>query len=470
MRPGYTAIALAALAWWYGAPVQAGPPACPTEVVQCCDVGAGTAQTAPPPQLPRLGLQIWPEDVVQASDRLRELQPAAVRYSGGPSWRRARHLDRASDYAAVRRYVADAFDQDREGFQKQAAALDGFVKTSGAEAHFVIWEPPVTNDEPEPVARSPNKRTLPESAIRVTALFYVAVLDELRRRGYPIHVVELSNEPDGDWNIRIPPARYLALVTEVRRQAAAHGVALPRIAGPAVSSIAALRAYLGDPRIARELVHAVDTVSVHAWDDRNNRNTLDEARNARRQLEQLGYHKPVAVTEFAITFLVPADRQREAGAQLRAPDVVSNKPDYGARTVALALELAAAGYGPILYWEFRDLPWGKSSYGLYDLRGERRPLFGAWQRLSRASGGVDRITVVSHAPMSVFGLVRGGKESAVVMVNHSPRPLGIVFNKGFGDTLSTALDDLQPALAACSGGTPGTRSLAPQGTVVLDLK
>src|SRR5262245_36244962 len=116
--PGYAATALAVVSWWHGAPVRAEPPSCPAEVVRCCDVGASTARTAPPAQLPRLGLQIWPEDVARASDRLRELQPAAVRYSGGPSWRRAKRLDRDSDYGAVRRYVADAFDQDREGFQK----------------------------------------------------------------------------------------------------------------------------------------------------------------------------------------------------------------------------------------------------------------------------------------------------------------------------------------------------------------
>ncbi len=464
--PGYAVAALAIMSWWHGTPARAEPPACPAEVVKCCEVGDGVALQASPPQLFRFGLQIWPEDVAEASDRLRALQPAAVRYSGGPSWRRAPRLDRDADYGTVQRYVADAFERDRERFQKQAASLGRFFQTSAAEVYFAIWEPPMTADEPE----ASDKRTLPESAIGVTAMFYVAVLDELRRRGYPMHAVELSNEPDGDWNIRIPPSRYLALVTEVRRLAAVHGVSLPQIAGPAVSSIAALRAYLADPQIGQRLVRAVDTVSVHAWDDRGNRNTQEEARNARLLLDGLGYRKPVAVTEFAITFLDPADRQRGTGAQLRTPDVISNSPAYMARTMALALDLAAAGYGPIVYWEFRDLPWGKSSYGLYDLRGGRRPLLEAWQRLSRAAQGVDRVTVVSHSPVSVFGLARDGNVSSLVMVNPTSRPLGIIFDKGLGERLSTAPDGLQTALAACSGPTPGTRSLVPHGAVVLELK
>ena len=463
--PGYVVAALA-IVLWHGAPAHAEPPACPAEVVKCCEIVPGAAPRASSAQSLRLGLQIWPEDVAEASDRLRELQPAAVRYSGGPSWRRAPRLDRDADYEAVQRYVADAFDRERDRFQKQAASLDRFFQASGAEAHFAIWEPPMTSSEPE----APNKRTLPEAAVKVTAMFYVAVLDELRRRGYPMQVVELSNEPDGDWNIRIPPPRYLALVTEVRRQAAVHGVSLPRIAGPAVSSIAALRAYLADPQTGQGLVHAVDTVSVHAWDDRSNRNTLEEARHARLQLDRLGYRKPVAVTEFAITFLDPADRQRGTGAQLRTADVISNTPAYMARTMALALDLAAAGYGPILYWEFRDLPWGKSSYGLYDLRGGHRPLLEAWQRLSRATRGIDRVTVVSHSPLSVFGLARDGKQSSLVVVNRTSRPLGIAFDRGLGEHLASAPDGLQPALAACSGAAPGMKALAPHGAVVLELR
>jgi hypothetical protein len=90
--------------------------------------------------------------------------------------------------------------------------------------------------------------------------------------------------------------------------------------------------------------------------------------------------------------------------------------------------------------------------------------------VSRASDGVDRVTVALKSPISIFGLIRGDKEAAVVMVNHSQRSLAIAFDKSFGDTLSTALDDLQSVLPACSGGAPGTRSLGPQATVVLELK
>ena len=165
--PGYVVVALAIMSWWHGTPAHAEPPACPAEVVKCCEVGVGVASQASPPQLFRFGLQIWPEDVAEASDRLHALQPAAVRYSGGPSWRRAPRLDRDADYGAVQRYVADAFERDNERFQKQAASLSRFFEASAAEVYFAIWEPPMTNREPE----ASDKRTLPESAVGVTAMF-----------------------------------------------------------------------------------------------------------------------------------------------------------------------------------------------------------------------------------------------------------------------------------------------------------
>ncbi len=56
------------------------------------------------------------------------------------------------------------------------------------------------------------------------------------------------------------------------------------------------------------------------------------------------------------------------------------------------------------------------------------------------------------------------------MVNPTSRPLGVMFDKGLGERLSAAPDGLPSALAACSGATPGTKSLAPHGAAVLELR
>jgi len=440
-------------------------PACPADVVTCCDLPNVEPTTAD--RRLQLGLQIWLENVEVAAARLRDLQPAALRYSGGPSWQRTPRLDSNADYEAVRRYIGNAFEREPELFRKQVASLKEIFGGLGAEAHFIIWEPPATTAEPPNIDPARDKRTLPETAVSVTAMFYVALLDELRRRGYPVDVVELSNEPDGEWNIYIPPPRYLKLVAETRRQAKIHGVTLPRIAGPAVSRISALRPYFADPPLAKRLIDSVDYVSVHAWDDRVNRDTIEEARSARQQLDRLGYHKTILVSEFAITFLEPTDRGRGVGANARAPDTISNQPGYAAKTLALTLELAANGYGPLLYWELFDTRWGKASYGLYNERGEPRPALEAWRDLSRASRQADRIRVVPIVPNVIFGLVRDGKVSAIAMVNASAKPLGIAVRENLNISASSARQ--RSKLADCSGGARGTKSLEPNGIAVFEL-
>lgn len=461
------AAAAIALVFLQVASTRAEPPACPAKVVTCCDV-ASVASSAPDQRL-QMGLQIWLENAGVVATRLRDLRPAAVRYSGGPNWRHKAILDSKADYAAVRRYVVETIEKEPELVRKQVASLKEIFDGLGAEAHFVIWEPPPINAEPANTAQAQarGKRELPETAVTVTAMFYVALLDELRRRGYPIDVVELSNEPDGGWNIHIPPPRYLKLVAETRRQAKAHGVTLPRIAGPGVSQIAALRSYLADPALAKGLIDGVDVISVHAWDDRMKRDTIEEARNVRRLLDGFGYHKTILVSEFAITFLEPTDRGRGVGANARAPDTISNQPGYAAKTLALTLELAANGYGPLLYWELFDTRWGKASYGLYNERGEPRPALEAWRDLSRASRQADRIRVVPIVPNVIFGLVRDGKVSAIAMVNASAKPVGIAIRENLN--ISASSERLRSKLADCSGGARGTKSLEPNGIAVFEL-
>ncbi|TXL69898.1 hypothetical protein FHP25_36930 [Vineibacter terrae] len=448
-----------------GGAAHAQPPACPTKVVTCCDVTAALpGQTEGALQL---GLQVWPEDAQNVVPRVHELRPVALRYGGGPSWRRMPHLDHKADYDTVRRYIADAFARDADRYGREVGALKAMFAGLGAEAHLVIWEPPVTDAEASGnTAR--DKRTLPEAAVPVTAMFYVALLEELRRRGYPVDVVELSNEPDGDWNIAIPPTRYLRLVGETRRLAKQHNVALPRIAGPGVSRISALRSYVADPALGKGLVGVVDQVSVHAWDDRTNRDTIAEARQARRQLDALGYRKAILVSEFALTFLAPADRGRGIGADRRAPDAVSNQPGYAAKTMALALDLAATGYGPLLYWELVDPRWGKASYGLYSERGERRPALEGWRLLSQRARQAGEVHVVTLVPDTIFGLVYGGKLSAIAMVNASAAPLGVTMNDTMKARIATPAGQHR-ALAECTGGGPGTRSLQPSGFVIFEL-
>lgn len=462
-----TAILVAAMLAILG-PVWGQTAICPKDVVTCCQI----------PSLPLakqnsrlgIGLQVWLEDLQGLPDQLRKFGPQAVRYAAGPSWHRMPRLASNLDYPAVRNYVAQSLDRDSDRIAKQVESTKSFFGTSGAEAHFVIWAPPVSDAEPPELNAARDKRTLPEGAVPVTAKFYVALLSEMQRRGFPIDVVELSNEPDGDWNIAIPPARYVRLVGEVRTQAKAHGVRLPRISGPGVSRISALRPYLAHPQLGRELVASVDDISVHAWDDRVGRDQVDEARAARLQLTRLGYDKPVIVSEFALTFMDPSDRSRGIGANRRHQNAISSTQSYAARSTAIALNMAALGFGPIIYWELHDQPWGKASYGLYDRNGTGRPLLNELQHLSQLAKNLGPVQIVALASNRVFGLMRDSEIIALAMVNASASAVSLAFDVEMQKRMLGAQVESTGQIRRCIGGRPNALVFDANGFAAFKLK
>lgn len=417
--------ALAVLSCLAVAPALARVAACPAEIVRCCT--EATAAGIEAEQDAAFGVQIWPEDIVRDGPALVALRPGAIRYSAGPSWRRLPALSRRADYGAARRYVAEAFALEAQRFAAQAESLRGFVDGARAEAHLIVWEPPRFGPD-RPAAGGKARPALAEDEIAPAALFYVALIEEMQARAYPLDVIEFSNEPDGDWNLAIAPERYIRLVQQVRREARARNLPLPRIAGPGVSRIAALQAYLGDPALASGLVGAVDSISVHGWDDRAGRDTLAEAVKARAALARAGYRKPIVLSELALTFLDTTDRQAGRGANGRDPEAASNRPTYAARSMALALALSAAGFSPILHWEFRDQAWGRGSYGLRDLDGHDRPLATAWRRLAALTrpGTAARVaTLVSNA---VYAILHQGRTATLVLLNTTDRPIALLLN------------------------------------------
>lgn len=421
-RPRVLAAVLSCLAV---APALARAPACPAEIVRCC--AERPAAGAEPKQDAAFGVQIWPEDVVRSGPALASLQPAAIRYSAGPSWRRLPALPRQVDYGAARRYVADAFARETQRFAAQALSLRDFVDGGRAEAHLIVWEPPLFSPDP-PAAGAKARPALAEDEIAPASLFYVALIEEMRARGYPLDVIELTNEPDGDWNLAIAPERYVRLVQQVRREAQARNIPLPRIAGPGVSRISALQAYLGNPLLASGMVGAVDSVSVHGWDERAGRDTLAEADKALTALARAGYRKPIVLSELALTFLDPTDRQTGRGANARDPQASSNRPGYAARSMALILALAAAGFSPILHWEFRDQAWGRSSYGLQDLDGRDRPLAPAWARLAALTRPGTGARVANLVNDAVYAILRQGRIAALVLLNTTDHPIALLLN------------------------------------------
>ncbi|MGV6875734.1 hypothetical protein ACUSIJ_23980 [Pseudochelatococcus sp. B33] len=386
-----------------------------------------------------IGVQIWPEHLNNAPQaQLLALHPSVFRLTAGPGgWRRAEPLPTTADMAEVRRYVARQFEARHEALERQAAHLKALLARTRGKLHLILWEPPFTDSELRLRRSKDDRRVMPRSAVPVMAKFHVAVIEALQAYGLPVDAIELANEPDGDWNIRIPLRIYVELLREVRREASVQRVALPPIAGPGASSYTALLGYLKDPVFGQQLLEVVDIVSVHAWDDRLNRDIRAVARETRRRLTAMGYHGHVAVTEFAPTFLDRDDRDAGRGANKRLAEARSNTDRYAAevlRTKAVMLSLAMS---PIIFWEYRDVKWGAASYGLVDLAGHERPTYRAFAQLADLIARTRPAAVLTGEDDRTF--VFFGKDGAqsILLINPTGEPARFSFSDSvmrlFGD-------------------------------------
>lgn len=394
--------------------------ACPVDPKPCCafEPGGGVAAHAPI----RMGVNIWTHDLPAAIGDIVSIHPKALRFAIGPWWKTEEQLPLDADFDAARAYVDRAFAKREAYYRGEIANMHELRQRTGAELHLVIWEPPLTAAEDLAAYKRTKTRKLDRSALPATARFYAAFLASLSQRGLDVDIVELSNEPDGNWNIAIDPDLYLDLVAATRKEAKDHAVRLPAIAGPGVAVLASLARYLGPPERSARLFSLVDHISAHAWDDRAKHDIVSEARKARALLDQRGWRGRLMVTEVSVTFPTEDDRARNLGPTRKGPDIVTNRPDYAAALAATSLGLAAQGFDTLISWQFKDPTWDPYSYGLETSDGKRRPGFAAWRDIS-ARINADRFLAVKRAKEAgAFGLFKQGAANGIVLLNRGPAP------------------------------------------------
>lgn len=421
------------------AAAQAREPVCDVPPTPCCALDTPARATGD--DALAIGLQIWPEHLNDApQEQLLALRPSVFRHTAGPGgWQRTEPLPATADMNEVRRHVARHVGERREALERQAAHLRTLLARTQGKLHLILWEPPFTDSEQRLRLERGEEggRVMPRSAVPVMAKFYVAVIEALQNLDFPMDVIELANEPNGDWNIRIPPRVYAELLQEVRREAALRQVPLPAIAGPGTSSYTALLRYLKDPALGRQLLDSVDVVSVHAWDDRLDRDLRAIARETRRRLAVMGYRGPVAVTEFAPTFLDRDDRQAGRGANLRSARARSNTDRYAAEVLRAKAVLLSLDMSPVIFWEYRDVRWGAASYGLVDLAGHERPTYRAFAQLADLIAATRPAAVLAGEDDRTFVFFGKRGVEFLLLVNPTGQQTRFSFSDGvlrlFGD-------------------------------------
>lgn len=400
------------------------PPRCSAAAVICC--GALAVEDRQTPAPPEFGVQVWPSALAQDAEtveRLVALGPEHLRFSIGPNWFRRPQLVSTMSDSDLDAAVARGYETVQR-LENHLRVVQDIRQLTQARLHLIVWEPPPLPGEGKAGANK-EWRVLDASDVSLLARFHVANLKFLAERGLKPEAMELSNEPDGSWNMKISPPDYLALVTALRLEARRRGVQLPQIYGPGTSRIAATRSYLSDPAVARGILTAVDVLSFHAWDDKAGDDRIAEFGMLRAHLAQLGLDPPVAVTEYGLAKPDPSARSPQADAGNRVAGSITGTPVYSSASVAGLIGLYAAGAGTVIYWEFQDQSWGRGLYGLVGAEGRAKPIFANFAKVAQLlrDHGPRRVTILSDGRLAVLH----GRGKAFVMSNTQSDPVDIVF-------------------------------------------
>ncbi|OJY36047.1 MAG: hypothetical protein BGP06_03780 [Rhizobiales bacterium 65-9] len=380
--------------------------------------GADPASASP---RPGIGVHIWPAGLARAPQALRDLLaflPAHLRFAVGPNWARRPPISEAMSDKDMRTYVADGLAASP--FGQELAVIRRLKRETAAALHLVLWAPPPLPSASQPLVPGA-PRSLHADDASLAARFAVALVERLIADGLQLDGIELSNEPDGDWNIRIPPPVYLSFLAAFRGIAERRGLSLPRIHGPAASTITAARRYFQDPTLAAKILDHLDVVSTHAWDEPGGGDRSAALERLRADVRRAGRDHAIAITEYGIARPDPSDLSPRANLKMRAPDHIAGTKQYAALASCDILRFFSLGVGPVIVWEFRDQPWGRSSFGLLNEAGAKKPVYETLALLSRhlKENAVTRLVRESSSNPSVFRSQTGEDFWAV---NSSPLP------------------------------------------------
>jgi hypothetical protein len=425
---------------------------CNNEAITCCSFFSQVTRSNLS-QHP-LGMQIWPGEFRSNQNLYRsliELRPSHLRFAFGPSWRVRQPLSEQMTDDELDRYVASGYRSSPDGDQTRATVVK-IKQDTGAVLHLMTGEPPPMPGESDfRRANAPKARILKREYATLAARFYVADIRYLQMLGVPFDAAEISNEPDGNWNIQIEPTAYLDLIRNLRSEAKRRGIILPKIYGPGASRAETARIFFANPEVARGIMDAVDVVSFHAWDDKAGKDRIDEYKKFRAQIASLGRNPEIAITEYAVSRPILGDSSSRMDVDNRLPDSVAMSTIYPAASLRDLLRLYGENIGTIIYWEFKDETWGVGLFGLLDVAGAPKPIYFAYKSLTESFAKLPAPHVVSSSDGRLAILTDGPRPAFLIAVNPSEGFLDVVVDRNFARIV--------PATEGCLPRSPMDRGL-----------
>ncbi|MFA5292171.1 MAG: hypothetical protein WC496_03960 [Phycisphaerae bacterium] len=197
-----------------------------------------------------------------------------------------------------------------------------------------------------------------------------------KSRGLPVDYIELLNEPEGTWNIKVPPADYNILVKLVRAELDSRGLTDVGIAGPGLAYLYYGTSWIGS--LDTDGKNALAAWSTHAWDEGwGHTDALPSYLDQRWQdyfgaavnLADPSHLKPVIVTEYA-------SGVRTFNGVTYSTDEYGDTSQFAERCYENSLTLANNGANVLCFWEAANQSWqSQPMYAFLRINSTLRPTY-----------------------------------------------------------------------------------------------
>jgi hypothetical protein len=317
-------------------------------------------------QFAGFGAQIWPGDT-RVESLIASLNMEYVRMKFGGNWNPPTDATQAEMDA----YVASQYDSNTSIRNTYAILMQHDVAVIG-------------NYFEGPSGWLGTNNTLKSENFDDFVRLWGSIAYYMQNNSMPIRYIEMFNEPEGDWNIKVPGASYNTIVKLMRSELDSRGLTNVGIVGPGLAYL-----YHGPDWISaldNDGKAALECWSTHAWDEGwAHQDALPSFLDQRWQ-DYFGaavdsadpsHSKPIIVTEYAtgvrtyngVTF----------------GDEVTDTSQFAQRCYENTLTLVNNGANVLCYWEAANQSWqngqNEPMSGLMRTNSTLRPVYYAFSTL-----------------------------------------------------------------------------------------
>ncbi len=264
------------------------------------------------------------------------------------------------------------------------------------------------------------------------ARLWAAAVQAFSDQGFAPEMIELFNEPDGDWDTYCPPEIYSRVVKAVRRELDRRGLQTIRIVGPGRAHLDFGTAEQWVDVLDDEAVNAHGAWSVHGWTFHGPgshsvpyvRDSAAGFMNSVRAKDP-EQKKLRIMTEFSTKDTV-FDGVRFGDHAKQFKDTAADSHPFAIHVAADLLSHLNSGFNVLLFWQMSDQWWEPAGWGLMKRMSDgyaRRPVFQALETLlPEIVPGFQTLETVSDGDATVAAFVKD-RRVVVALVNPSNEPV-----------------------------------------------